>query len=286
LGAKGLANIPDEQKFQTAVLAIEAGLAAARKGQFEKALNTFSRSIESDPDRWESYRFRGITHVKLGQHDLAIADLGAAIQRNPECAECFYERATAKMLAGQPRTALEDLSRCLSLNAHFAPAYSTRAGIYTRMGLYRQALEDIDVAVKLKRGNAGYLHNRAVILTAMDRWGEAVENYEQAIKLDPSGGGTYNNLAWLHATAKDPAFRNCRKAVFYCRKALEIGKNASWLDTLAAAYAECGDFEKALEIATQAYRLSRPPNENFRQRIEIYRLGKTYSDWRAENSKN
>jgi tetratricopeptide (TPR) repeat protein len=284
LGAKGLPNKTDKQNFQAAKLSIDAGLAVARKGHFEKALSLFTRSIELDPDRWESYRIRGINYVKLGQHDLAIADLGVAIRRNPQCAECFYERATVEILTGQLGTALEDLSRCLDLDIHFESAYSTRAGIYTRMGLYRQALEDIDVAVKLKPCNAGYLQNRAVILTAMDRYGEAIENYEQAIQLDPRGGGTYNNLAWLLATAKDPAFRNCRKAISYSRKALKIGKNGSWLDTLAAAYAECGGFEKAAEVETQAYNLSRPPNENFRKRIEIYRTGKTYSEWRSENS--
>jgi tetratricopeptide (TPR) repeat protein len=75
-----------------------------------------------------------------------------------------------------------------------------------------------------------------------------------------------------------------RKAISYPRKALKIGKNDSWLDTLAAAYAECGDFEKAVEVETQAHKLSEPPNESFRQRIEIYRSGKNYSDLRAEKS--
>lgn len=75
-----------------------------------------------------------------------------------------------------------------------------------------------------------------------------------------------------------------RKAIPYSRKALKIAKNDSWLDSLPAAYAECGDFEKAVEVDTQAYNLSEPPNENFRQRIEIYRNGKTYSDWRDEKS--
>jgi hypothetical protein len=56
------------------------------------------------------------------------------------------------------------------------------------------------------------------------------------------------------------------------------------MDTLAAAYAECGNFEKAIEIETKAYKTSKPPNENFHQRIEIYKMRKTYVEWSAERN--
>jgi tetratricopeptide (TPR) repeat protein len=187
------------------------------------------------------------------------------------------------MFSGQLENALEDLSVCMDLDAEFAPAYSTRAGIYMRKGLYRQALVDVNTALTLKPENVDYLHNRAVVLTSLERYGEAIEGYERAINLDPKGGGTYNNLAWLLTTAKDPEYRDCRKAISYARKALKIGKTGSWMDTLAAAYAECGEFEKAVSTEKEAYRLSSPPNDNFLKRIEVYKNGKTYADWRSQH---
>lgn len=57
------------------------------------------------------------------------------------------------------------------------------------------------------------------------------------------------------------------------------------MDTLASAYAECGDFKKAVSIETEAYKLSVPPNENFFKRIEIYKSSKTYSDWIKEKNR-
>jgi hypothetical protein len=52
------------------------------------------------------------------------------------------------------------------------------------------------------------------------------------------------------------------------------------MDTLAAAYAECGDFKEAVRIEIAAYKLSRPANENFYNRIKIYKTHKAYAAWR------
>jgi len=159
-----------------------------------------------------------------------------------------------------------------------------RAGIYARKYLYGRALADMNAALGLEPDNAGYLHNRAVVLTGLERYGEAITDYEKAIVLNPNGGGTYNNLSWLLATAKNAAFRDCRKAILYARKALETGTNGAWLDTLAAAHAECGEFEKAVEIETRAYEFSQPPNENFKKRADLYKRGRTYAKWRFQSS--
>jgi serine/threonine-protein kinase len=170
----------------------------------------------------------------------------------------------------------------VKLDTKYAPAYSSIAGILTTKGQYTQALDSISAALSLKPKNPGYLHNRAVIKTALERYSEAIQDYRRVIKLNPKSGGSYNNLAWIFATAKDPAYRDCKKAIYYAHKALKIDKNPSWLDTLAAAYAECGNFEIAVNIERKAFKLSQPPNDNFRKRIEIYKMGKTYADCKSE----
>ena len=270
-----------EQGFEAPELALDLGLELARKGQFERALTAFSEAIEQNHRCWKAHRCRGITYAKLGRHDLALADLDNAVGGDPQCAACLFERATAKMFLGQTESALADLSQCLDTDQDFAPAYSSRAGIYSRMGDYHRALEDISAALALRPDEVDYLHNRAVVLTALERYREAIEEYLRVIELNPRSGGSYNNLAWLFATARDPGCRDCRKAIRYARKALEFGRNGSWMDTLAAAYAECGDFEKAVAFEIEAYRLSRS-NDNFRKRIEIYEHSKTYAQWRSQ----
>ena len=262
---------------------IEMGLDFARKGDLEHALGAFTRAIELDEDRWEAFRYRGITYAKMGLQDAALSDFDTVIEKNPACAGCFFERANAGMFAGHLADALKDLSECLRLDTHYAPAYSVRAGIYARKGYLQEALEDINSALRIRPGSPEYLHNRAVIMTGLERYGDAIKDYLRVIELDPLSGGSYNNIAWLLATAKDPRYRDCRKAIFFAEKALEIGKNGAWMDTLAAAYAECGAFKEAIRIEKEAYRKSNPPNRNFEKRIEIYKNGLSYSQWREND---
>jgi Flp pilus assembly protein TadD len=274
-----------KQNFLSAESAIEGGLNFAQKGQLEKAIAAFTTAIKLDPSRWEAYRFTGIAYAKLKRYKLALKNFNVFIQHSPNCADCFFERGTTKVLSGQPENALKDFSKCLNIDRNHAPAYSSRAGILTQKGLYQKALIDIKTALIIKPQNPDYLHNRALILTALGRYKEAIEDYTCVIKLNPRSGGSYNNLAWLLSTAVDPVYRDCRKAIMLARKSLQIDKNVSWMDTLATAYAECGEFEKAVSVETDAYKLSVPPNENFHKRIMIYKSGKTFTEWIMEKTR-
>jgi len=263
---------------------LERGLDLARKGNLADALRAFTRASELGEEKWKAFRYRGITYAKMGRFDAAISDFDKAIENSPECAECFLERAQAKMFSGRLDDALEDVSACLRLNPSSAPAYSLRAGIHARKGFLQEALEDINEALSISPRRPDYLHNRAVIMTGLERYRDAIRDYEKVIELDPMSGGSYNNLAWLLATAKDPRYRDCKKAIALAEKALEIGKNGAWMDTLAAAYAECGSFKEAFKIEKQAYRKSNPPNKNFLKRLRVYKNRMTYAQMLEKGS--
>ncbi|HDZ90497.1 MAG TPA: tetratricopeptide repeat protein [Deltaproteobacteria bacterium] len=250
----------------------------ARNGLFAEAVESFTAALQLDPHRPGTYRLRGIAYSRLGLHEQAVKDFDKAIEQDADCPGSFFERGTAKMCSGDYGGAVEDFSRCLSLDPDHAAAYASRAGARVRNGQYEEALEDMETALSISPEQPGYLHNRAVILASLGRFGEAIRDYERVIALDPKSAGSYNNLAWILATADDPAYRDCRKAISYAVKALELGMNGAWMDTLAAAYAECGDFEKAVAAERSAYRLSRPPNRSFLDRIRLYEKGETYAE--------
>ncbi len=181
------------------------------------------------------------------------------------------------LAAGRLDDAYACLGRCLARDPSMASAYSMRAAIQQRRGRYREALDDITRALELRPGHTGDLHNRAVVLASLGRQAEAIRDYEMVLAREPSSSGTLNNLAWLLATVRDPALRDCRRAIAYARRAIEAYRSGAWLDTLAAAYAECGEFEQAVEIEVGAYALSKPPNKAFAMRLDLYRRGIRYS---------
>src|SRR6267378_173670 len=102
----------------------------------------------------------------------------------------------------------------------------------------------------------------------------AITDYTKAIEIDPSNAIGYNNLAWLLATASKDSARDGKKAVAYATKACELTKweDPNALDTLAAAYAEAGDFDEAIKWQTKALSLPEFPQNELdkgRERLQL-----------------
>lgn len=108
---------------------------------------------------------------------------------------------------------------------------------------------------------------------------DAINQFKQAIEMSPTYAKAYNNLAWIYATSQNSIFRNGDKAIALAIKACELTKfeNASLLDTLAAAYAEAGYFDKAIEYQNRAINLSQKETKvALLKRLELYQSGKPY----------
>ena len=93
-----------------------------------------------------------------------------------------------------------------------------------------------------------------------------------------------NELAWSLATSADPNLRDGTNAVVLADKAVAATsrKNASYLDTLAAAYAETGQFEKAVTAQQEAIALLQTDEEktDYQSRLKLY---ETNAPYRAKN---
>jgi len=87
----------------------------------------------------------------------------------------------------------------------------------------------------------------------------------------------FNLAAWLMASAPHPAWRDGSNAVVYAEKAVAATRraNANYLDTLAAAYAEIGQFDKAVAIQQEATSLVTDVRKkaDFNERLSLYQAG-------------
>lgn len=87
------------------------------------------------------------------------------------------------------------------------------------------------------------------------KYRQAIESYTRSTKFYgmPNAWG---NLAWLLVTCPEAESRDGAKAIVYARHAVSIFKTGATLHTLACAYAEAGEFDKAVALAEEAYHLS------------------------------
>jgi tetratricopeptide (TPR) repeat protein len=94
----------------------------------------------------------------------------------------------------------------------------------------------------------------ASVLESSGNHGAAEEQFRLVSQINPTWQESANQEAWTRATNPDPKKRNGNYAVLL---ALEICQATNrqeprFLDTLAAAYAEVGQFPRAVETAQEA----------------------------------
>jgi tetratricopeptide (TPR) repeat protein len=125
---------------------------------------------------------------------------------------------------------------------------------------------------------------------ASGRGQEALAQYREALRLKPEWVVAMNDLAWLLATAPQENVRNGWQAVELAERvcALSGRGQASPLATLAAAYAEAGQFTQAVATAQAAYELvansATPQLTNaLGRQLESYRAGKAFHETVSTN---
>jgi eukaryotic-like serine/threonine-protein kinase len=142
------------------------------------------------------------------------------------------------------------------------------------------------------------INNLAAALSKLGRHAEALPLFEQSLKLTKAKFGaqhpstlgsinklaaTLNAMAWLMATAPEENSRNGKRAIELATKACELSdfQDSQILDTLAAAYAEAGDFENAVTWAKKSLELAPDgtSNEELAKHLEAF---KARRPWREE----
>ena len=121
----------------------------------------------------------------------------------------------------------------------------------------------------------------AVQLDKAGKLAEALQEYREAVRLHPNDPVALNNLAWSLAANPRPELRNGREAVELAGKAVELTgqQQPVFMGTLAAAYAEDGQFAKAVETAEKARAIAllnnQPAVAAINERlIKLYSAGK------------
>lgn len=227
-------------------LHLNLGTCLANLGLNEKAQAEFSHVIENYPQDAAAYIARGDLYLDAGELDLALKDLRKGAELSPDSAEIFNSIGVSLRLQGDYQGAIDAYNSCIELDANFAPAYVNRGFAYKNLKQFKKALAD----------------------------------YEKALEFEPDSPAAQNDLAWLLATCEDSSIRNGERAVKLALEACSAHeyRKPDYVDTLAAAYASLGNFEKAIETAQTAIALFE--KEEYRsestKRLELYKNDKPY----------
>jgi Flp pilus assembly protein TadD len=201
------------------------GDALSQKGSEDEAITQYQMALQIVPDFVEVHDNLGVALMQMGRVDEAITQFKMALQIKPDNPKARNNLGFALIRRGRADEAIP----CFQLALETKPDY-----VQARINLANAFLQ---------KGNIG----------------EAMAHFQKALQIEPANPVLQNNLAWLMATCLDASLRNGNKAVELAQQAnaLTGGTNRMILRTLAAAYAEAGQFSNATESAQKAMTLAR-----------------------------
>jgi tetratricopeptide (TPR) repeat protein len=195
----------------------------------------------------------------------------------------FAFRGWARHKQGKTAEGLKDYSEAIRLNPQGASWYGNRGLIHMEAKQYDDAIADFSSALELFPESPQAYRNRAMAYSRKKDWAKAIADCEKVLELDPESPTSQNGIAWLLCTSPDPKVRDGKRALEAAQKACELTgyKNGGYLDTLAAAYAELGQFDKAVEWQEKALKAGDIPvkdQDAARKRLELFKQKKPYRD--------
>jgi tetratricopeptide (TPR) repeat protein len=273
------------------------GTAALMDERLDEARRAFDRALEIDPESTGALLQRARTRALGGDRGAAIDDLDAAVKLAPDDPEPLLLRARILQQAGDTEKAQADLGRVLAAHPDHLGALEMRGLLAADRNDYAAAIDDFRRLARLDADNPVLAAQLGMLYlaakqprAARQRFDRAIEldeglflarrgrgdaalaigdhksarvDLERAVELEPDNESVLNNLAWLLATSPDDAIRDGRKAIEIATKACERTewKESHILSTLAAAYAETGDFATARRYSRQAVDVEDTPEE-------------------------
>lgn len=227
----------------------------------DQAIAYYSQKLAANPRDDAAYHNRGNAWSEKQEYDNAIADYTEAIRLDPAYADSYNSRANAWQMKGESEIALRDYSEALRLDPKNVRVYVNRADCSMTMKNPDAAIRDCTEAIRLDPGYSNaYLMRGKAKKTKNDCLG-AQKDFEASLRCDGRNLVAMRALAWLKATCPDQSIRDGARAVKLATEACEATgwRDAAIIIVLAAAHAEQGEYDKAVEMVGKARALEQDP---------------------------
>ncbi len=272
--------------------------------KFDEALAHLNKAIEASPDAAPMYTLRARVHAMKDDLKSAEADLNKALELEPRDAGSLLMRARLYLTKDDAKSAKKDIQQALIIRPGLVEGIMLRSVISADEGNFDAAAADMRLLLRAQPDNmlwrvqlARYynagkrpraaveiyttileedpqnvdaLRGRADALLSIGKHAEAIADFDEALKHAPEDSGVLNNLAWVLATSPEDKLRDGKRSIELGTKACEVTdfKQAHILSTLAAGYAEFGDFESAMKWSGKAVELGKDADEEMQKQLK------------------
>jgi tetratricopeptide (TPR) repeat protein len=253
-------------------------------GRINDAIAHFSRSVRLAPNMAATHFNLGTALTAAGRVDDAIAEYRRALEMKPDYAVAHNNLGSVFLTRGNIKDAALHLKRAIEIDPSQADARNNLGKLLAFEGRTNEAMEHLQRALEIRPDYPDAHYNLAKVLLATSRASEASEHYRAALALRPDWAPVLQEAAWLLATHPNQNVVDPARAISFAERAVELTRrrDPAALDTLAAAYAASGDFDKAISTARGAVDLIEDQNPSassaIRSRINLYRQRRPFID--------
>ena len=231
---------------------------AFQKGKQEEAVAKINSILKLEPKNQSALLIRCQFYAKLNKLDEMILDLNTLSEMNPENVSIYLQRAAVYKYQHKFNKAIVDYRKASKIEPRKIDHVLQILSILVQgKQEFTSAIAESSRIIHAFPTHKPSYFSRGYLWAAIGDMNNAYTDLSSVIKIDKKSVDAYNAMAWWMATYPNKKYRDGKRAVKYALIACE---NSAWkdprvIDTLAAAYAEKGDFKEAKELITHALTL-------------------------------
>ncbi len=215
----------------------------------------FTHAIQVTPENSTAHHYLGVLLLESGDNTQAQQHFSQAIQYNPMNVKAHSALGYIYADQGRLEEARQEYETALRIEPGFAKAHVALAEIFAKLGRPDLAVNHYVEALKSNPNiPEAHLQLGSALLSGKQDTATAINYLENAVHLAPDWPLALNALAWTLATHSDAKYRDGAEATRLALRAVALtkGNDPGLLDTLAAAYAEAGQFTNAVQTEETA----------------------------------
>jgi len=251
LRSLGKSGLPLQVIFGGLLLGLLGALTWQQCRMYSDNETLWRKTLKGNPNSYMAHNNLGTALMRRKETDEAILHFQKAFEIQPDYAVAYFNLGNALIQKGQLDEAIAWFQKAVETDPDYAAAHINLGNALVRKGRVREAIVHLELSLNLR-------------LKTPD---------------------VFNNLAWLLATSPDASIRNGSRAVELAQRASQLSgeRNPVYLGTLAAAYAETGNFSEAIATGQHALDLASGPlatplTAALQMQMESYRAGTAFRD--------
>ena len=275
------ASNPDDARVHN-----NLGTALARTGRFAEAIEQYERALQLNPQFHAIHNSLGQALISAGRPDEAIVHFEKALEAYPEAADLHNILGRTLAMKGRLDDAMAEFQKAAQMDPRSAEARNNIGRILASNGRLEDAIPYFQQAVEI---DPDFVEAQqflgAALYYARGQVQEALAHWRAALRVQPDFLPALNEVAHVLAASPDVSARNGSEAVTLAERAVKLsgGREAMYLDTLAAAYAEAKRFAEAVETARRGLEMATRPDqsqlrEGLAARLRLYEAREPYRD--------